>query len=308
MRIDNFIENSVEVVKNNYQKKMLDTKKLFFKSLKEKKSVDEFLKDFTKIWDNLDYKFINSQKKELELLIDEINRTNPDSNTKQFIDLIGQSKFDESLNKYKNSIEKYYENRLKTIDKGIDDVDSYLTNFVDKYDDVQKVVPYFTKEGLLHSYHDIATYNSMLFNTNLLRVAINRTLYDAEYLNKDLVYIPAHNLSCPKCMQWHGRIYSISGRDKRYPKLEEAYENGLGHPNCKHIPEIFWDSYQLQNDNFNSKYWEEEYRKDQKKKSLQREITNKNTDLKIYKNLNDQTKIEKTRNQLKRLRLRLSEI
>lgn len=308
MKPEELIGNSVEVLKNNYQKKMLDTKKMFFSSLQENKSVEEFLKEFSKIWDDLDYRFMNNQNKELELLIDEINKVSPSGEAKQFLELVGQSKFDEKFNQYENSIKKYYENRLKTIDKGIEDVDSYLTNFVDKYDKIQKSIPYFTKDGLLHSYHDIADYSSMLFNTNLLRIATNRTLYDAEYLGMDLMYIPAHNLSCPKCMEWQGRVYSKSGKDKRYPKLEEAYSNGIGHPNCKHIPVILWDSSQIQEDDFNSEYWEEEYRKDQKRKSLQREIKNKNTDLKIYKSLNDQTKIETTKNQLKRLRLRLSEI
>lgn len=308
MKPEELIGNSVEVLKNNYQKKMLDTKKLFFKSLQEGKSVEEFLDDFNMIWDDLDYRFMNAQKKELELLIDEINKVSSIGESKQFLELIGQSKFDEKLDQYQNSIKKYYENRLKTIDKGIEDVDSYLTNFVDKYDKVQKSIPYFTKDGLLHSYHDIADYSSMLFNTNLLRIATNRTLYDAEYLGMDLMYIPAHNLSCPKCMEWQGRVYSKSGKDKRYPKLDEAYSSGIGHPNCKHIPIILWDSSQIQEDNFNSEYWEEEYRKDQKRKALQREIKNKNTDLKIYRSLNNQTKIDTTKNQLKRLRLRLSEI
>ena len=308
MKPDELISDSVEVLKNNYHKKMLDTKKLFFKSLQENKPIEDFLKEFNKTWKDLDYRFMNSQKKELELLIDEINKVSPKSEAKQFLELVDQSKFEEKFNQYESNIKKYYENRLKTIDKGIDDVDSYLTNFVDKYDNVQKSIPYFTKEGLLHSYHDIADYSSMLFNTNLLRTATNRTLYDAEYLNMDLVYIPAHNLSCPKCMEWQGRIYSISGKDKRYPNLDEAYSNGLGHPNCKHIAVIFWGNSQIQEDNFNSDYWEEEYRKDQKRKALQKEIKNKNADLKIYRELNNQTKIETTKNQLKRLRIRLSEI
>lgn len=305
---DKFIAESVEVLKNNYYKKMLDTKKLFFKSLRENNPVEEFLKEFNKIWGDLDYKFMNNQKKELELLIDEVNKVSPSGETKQFLELVGQSKFDEKLNQYENNIKRYYENRLKTINKGIENVDNYLTNFVDKYDDVQKSIPYFTKEGLLHSYHTIADYSSMMFNTNLLRLAINRTLFDANYLGKDLIYIPAHNFSCPKCMEWQGRVYSASGNDKRYPSLDEAYSNGLGHPNCKHIPVVYWDSSQLQSDRFDSDYWVEQYKRNQKEKVIRREISKRNNDLKIYKTLNNQSKIDLTKNQIQKLRCRLSEL
>lgn len=307
MRPDELINDSVEVLKNNYYKRMLQSKQMFFKCLQENKTLEEFNREFAKIWEGLEYRFMNTRKKELETLIDELNRATPDSKTKEFLELISQNKFEEAFKKYKNTIKKYYQNRISTIGN-VEDIDNYLCNFVSKYDDYQASIPYFTKSGLLHSYHDIANYSSMLFNTNLLRIAINRTLYDAEYLDIDLIYIPAHNLSCPKCMEWQGRVYSKSGKDKRYPKLEEAYSNGLGHPNCKHVPVLYWDSSQIQEEKFNSDYRKEQYEIDQKKKALRREISKKNTDLKIYKSLNDETKIETTKKQLKRLRFRLSEL
>lgn len=308
MRADLFIENSVEVLKNNYLKRMFKTKQLFFKCLQESKTSQEFINEFSKIWNDLDYSFMKNQKLELEKLIDELNKVISNDITKEYIKTIKTSKFDEVLKEYEETLKKYYESKLSTIDTGINDVDSYLSNFVNKYDDYQASIPYHTKEGLIHSYHDIADYSSMIFNTNLTRIAINRTLFDAEYLNKDLVYIPAHNLSCPRCMEWQGRVYSISGKDKRYTNLEEAYSNGMGHPNCKHIPVIYWDESQMQSDRFDSIEWEEEYRIDQKKKSLKREIKKQNADLKIYKNLNNQSKIDLTKNKLKKLRSRLSEL
>lgn len=306
MRADLFIEESVEVFKNNYLTRMLKTKQLFFKCLQENKTSKDFIFEFSKIWKDLNYKFMNNQKIELEKLVDELNKVSISDTSKEFIKLINNNTFEEVLEKYKNTLERYYNSKLSTIQNGINDVDSYLSNFVDKYDKQQSCVPYYTKDGLIHSYHDISGYSAMLFNTNLTRTAINRTLFDAEYLNMDLVYIPSHNLSCPKCMNWQGRVYSVSGKDKRYPKLDEAYSNGMGHPNCKHIPVIFWDSSQLQNDRFNSDEWIENYKIDQKKKSLKRELEKQNTDLKIYKNLNNQSQIDKTKNKIKKIRNRLS--
>lgn len=308
MRADYFIEESVEVLKNNYLKRMLKTKQLFFKCLQENKSSQEFINEFSKIWDDLNYEFMDNQKLELERLIDELNKVNSNEVTKEYIKTIKISTFEDVLKQYEKTLKKYYESKLSTIESGINDVDSYLSNFVNKYDNQQASIPYYTKEGLLHSYHDISDYSAMLFNTNLTRTAINRTLFDAEYLNKDLVYIPAHNLSCPRCMEWQGRVYSISGKDKKYPKLEEAYSNGMGHPNCKHIAVTYWDESQIQSDRFDSAEWEEKYRIDQKKKAIRRELDKKNADLKIYKELNNQSKIDLTKNQIKKLRTRLSEL
>lgn len=308
MRADLFIEDSVEVFKNNYLKRILKTKQLFFKCLQEGKTSQEFTADFSKIWEDLDYKFMNNQKIELEKLVDELNKVSPIGTPEEYAKLINLNSFAEALDRYERVLDKYYESKFSTIESGINDVDSYLSNFVDKYDNQQACVPYYTKEGLIHSYHDISDYSAMLFNTNLTRIAINRTLFDAEYLNIDLVYIPAHNLSCPKCMEWQGRVYSISGKDTRYPKLDEAYSNGLGHPNCKHIPVNYWDESQIQEDRFDSIEWEEKYKIDQKKKAIQREIKKQNTDLKIYKTLNNQSQIDKTKNRIKKLRSRLSEL
>ncbi len=307
MRPDELIGESVELFKNNYYSRMFKTKQLFFKSLQESKSLEEFIIGLSKIWKNLDYQFMNNQKEELERLIDKVNQANPNGVTKEFLEMINQSKFDEVLQTYKNTIQKYYASRLSTIE-GVSDVDSYLSNFVEKYDAYQGSIPYFTKDGLVHSYHNIADYSSMMFNTNLLRVAINRTLFDANYLGKDLIYIPAHNFSCPKCMEWQGKVYSASGNDKRYPSLDEAYSNGLGHPNCKHIPVVYWDSSQLQSDRFDSDYWVEQYKRNQKEKAIRREISKRNNDLKIYKALNNQSKIDLTKNQIRKLRSRLSEL
>jgi hypothetical protein len=53
----------------------------------------------------------------------------------------------------------------------------------------------------------------------------------------DLVTITAHTPTCSICAQYENRVYSISGRDKRFPKLSvaigEQYANI--HPNCRHV-------------------------------------------------------------------------
>lgn len=63
----------------------------------------------------------------------------------------------------------------------------------------------------------------------------------------DLYYIVPHGGSCPLCAKYEGRVYSRSGKDKRYPPLASVFNkidpNGSNdldntylciHPNCRH--------------------------------------------------------------------------
>lgn len=52
----------------------------------------------------------------------------------------------------------------------------------------------------------------------------------------DLVKMSEHNTCCPVCLMYQGRVFSISGKDKRFPKLDIAFAGGFSniHPNCKH--------------------------------------------------------------------------
>lgn len=53
----------------------------------------------------------------------------------------------------------------------------------------------------------------------------------------DLVEMTAHYPTCDKCSQFQGRIYSLSGKDKRFPALmQTAFKSGYRniHPNCRH--------------------------------------------------------------------------
>jgi hypothetical protein len=53
----------------------------------------------------------------------------------------------------------------------------------------------------------------------------------------DLVQVSKHSSACPICSRLEGRVYSISGNDKRFPALySTAFGNGynLIHPGCLH--------------------------------------------------------------------------
>ena len=70
------------------------------------------------------------------------------------------------------------------------------------------------------------------------REATNRaTLNQLTYLGYDLVKMSSHATSCKICAPLQGRVYSISGNDKRYPPLKFAHKGDHAniHPNCRHV-------------------------------------------------------------------------
>lgn len=52
----------------------------------------------------------------------------------------------------------------------------------------------------------------------------------------DLVKMSKHYPTCEKCAPLQGRVYSISGKDKRFPPLSKAFPSIYRnvHPNCRH--------------------------------------------------------------------------
>ncbi len=52
----------------------------------------------------------------------------------------------------------------------------------------------------------------------------------------DLMIMTEHYPTCKYCAELQGRVYSISGKDKRFPSLSKAFPAGYRnvHPNCRH--------------------------------------------------------------------------
>ena len=53
----------------------------------------------------------------------------------------------------------------------------------------------------------------------------------------DLMMMTEYYPTCEACAVLQGRVYSISGRDKRFPPLSRAFPSGYRnvHPNCRHV-------------------------------------------------------------------------
>lgn len=58
----------------------------------------------------------------------------------------------------------------------------------------------------------------------------------AKSLKTDFVIMSVHNITCSECAKYQGRVYSISGKSQKFPKIPGFfYETGRVHPGCSHV-------------------------------------------------------------------------
>lgn len=85
-----------------------------------------------------------------------------------------------------------------------------------------------------------------LFITTGERIA-GRNSWAIEYSNNleaDLLICSAHNITCGECAKYQGRVFSISGNDKRFPKLpDQIRETGTIHNGCRHMFMPFFEKF-----------------------------------------------------------------
>ena len=96
--------------------------------------------------------------------------------------------------------------------------DKGITGFVDK----------IGRKWELSSYVEMAT------RTATARSALQGHIDRQVDLGEDLMMISSIGTTCPICVNWQGKIISITGKTPGYPTLESAKQAGVFHPNCKH--------------------------------------------------------------------------
>ena len=260
-------------------------------------------------------KIISIPERDYSKVVSMMNSINPDKEVNVFkepnskdiekimFNISSESEL-KARDKYIRILTNYYGKTLGTIKKADIDTAEYLLNKVSKFDKVEKVVPYYDKKGRIVAYHDIASYNSMVYNTNLTNSVWNETLDNAIKTNNDLVYVPGHYGSCPYCQPYEDRIYSKTGANIGFPLLQEAIDNGLKHPNCKHPIE-----------NYSSEVATtpsvstppEVYNTLQKIRALELKKSRLRTDKSIYKELGSYEDVDKTNQKIKKVNEKLKE-
>lgn len=303
------IEISQEIKDNVYEYKKETTKfmdkikTLFFAYLIAKKGVELYNKRVDK-----EYRiYIKNRDKLVKSSLEKFDIK--DVNTDEVENIMELFSIDKSStktedDKYIRVIKDFYAKTLKTLDKEWISEKDYLSAKVSEFDKVEKVVRYDRrKKDGNYVYFDIASYDSMVFNTNLTRTGIRETIKDSLIRDYDVVYIDPHPFSCPLCQNLQGKFYSITGETIMYngmqiESLEYAQEQGLFHPNCTHIPRKAYPEDRISYE-YTSENWEERYNIRQKLNSIELEKERLKSDIKIYEKLGNMEKVDKEKQKLK---------
>lgn len=316
--IENFIGNEVEKNKSKTTRFMDKAKYLFFAYLILKKSKSDFNDRIDKEYETFYKQIIKDNDKGYKIVSDLMKYQNEGKyinlGTKpvesELNRLLGVLKLDMTSTKTENDkymryIKNYYDKTKKTADKEYIDTKSYLSKKVSQFDKVEKTVVYRSANGDIRAYFDIASYDSMVYNTNLTSKGWQETIKNAKRTDSDLVYVEPHPFSCPLCQEWQGKIYSLTGANPMYPRIEEALRGGLKHPNCKHAITSYYG--QQETSKYTGEQWTDKYDARQKINALELKKSRLKNDNKIYKQLDDQESIDKNNQKIRKLNEQIKE-
>jgi Phage minor capsid protein 2. len=75
----------------------------------------------------------------------------------------------------------------------------------------------------------------MVARTTTREIATAATINACKEFDIDLVQITKHYPTCELCAPLQGKVFSLSGKDKRYPKYDGVLVKIPKHPNCRHV-------------------------------------------------------------------------
>ena len=327
--IPKFIEENVWDMTVRYQRMMMITKEKFFEYQLGRISTEEYSRGIHDLWDSIDHSYMDKAIQELQRMTTtkdlrdaylystkkitqrsiKLQNWREDYIPKDYelYPLNPERDFKIIEDRYVNRHIKFYDNMLKRYANSTD-LKGELSRLVKVYDSMDKTIPYYHKDGTFKCYNTVATYNSMLYNVNLLRASWNRSIYDSKILDNHLWYLPAHPYACPLCMAYQGRVYTDDPKDHRYPQKETAIEGGIGHPNCKHDWTLYWSEEQIQDEKYDSPEWEEKYKAQQKIQNIDLTKSRLLADRRIYNKLDQQDLVDDTTAKIKALREKKKEL
>ena len=295
-----------------YSNKQNKTKILFFRCLDEGRSYEYFENELSKIWDNIDHRFMKRQIDKLQGIVNKqnieeaINLGRLDDKYKEteywvideeYFKLTPDSDFEAFEKRFKQNVLMNYK-RAKTSLKYADK-ETYLDKKIDTYNkSINQVVSYFNKQGAIVRKVQLSSYLAMIHNVNLTRSGWNQTISDSEKLGQEMFIIPYHPFSCPYCQLYQNR--PLSKVDVETIIGVEAYEQvgDILHPNCKCTLSIYWSSTQLERQQYTPFEKENQYDIRQKVNSLTLEKSNLRTDMKISKSLGNEGKVDKIKSKI----------
>lgn len=300
MSVKNRIDKEVLLTVQKYDKKLNKTELTYFRNLLEEKSPQEMLEYLNKEY-TIDHTYMIKAIDEIKQLIKKKDKI---KTLEAIRDIIPNLLEINPIEDFKRSELDYAQRVLNKYTEDLADIKmqkdktQYLTTKIKTYDrNVEQYIPYF-HNGFVWSMQNLATYNSMLYNVNLTRTAWNQSYKDSILLENDKFIINTHPFACPHCLQHQGKIYT---RQELEDIVGIAVEDGakeILHPNCKCTLSIYWDKSQLERQN---KTTEEDYRLDQKAKSLQRQINKRRTEKQAFEDIGNEEMADERRKQVSRM-------
>lgn len=93
-----------------------------------------------------------------------------------------------------------------------------------------KYIQVLDKNGVSRMYN-VRKYADLVARTEITNSNSQAVMETGLQYNSDLIQVSSHNTNTPICMQYEGKIFSISGKDRDFPPADNvpAY-----HPNCLH--------------------------------------------------------------------------
>lgn len=307
-----FIAKQVFLTNVFYINKQNKTKELFFRCLKEKRSNSYFQNELHKIWGNVNHKFMDNQIEKLMMMVhsnnvdEAINIGRLEGIYKETEDwVMGDEYFKLTPEEYFRRFERKFEQNVNRVYKrskdSIRDLDSetYLQKTLDRYDkNINQVVTYFNKSGQALRQVQLATYLSMVHNTNLTRAGWNQTMSDSERVGNNYFIIPYHPFSCLHCFEYQNRPLSRYEVENIIGVEAREQVGDILHPNCKCTLSIYWDSSQVRSRVYNTDEIETMYDLRQKVNSLTLEKSKLRTDMKIAKEVGNEALADKNRQRI----------
>ncbi len=101
----------------------------------------------------------------------------------------------------------------------------YISDMIWKRDDFMRIVYYLRKAGKYDEADaEQKKIDAYFDNKNEIRDSFAERLKSAKELKTDLVEITSSGVCCSECAKYRNRIYSITGKDKRFPTLPSQFE------------------------------------------------------------------------------------
>ena len=176
-----------------------------------------------------------------------------------------------------------------------------------------------TFEDKLGRKYNLVDYSEMAIRTAGTRAVNKSTINASLELENDLVKMSSHSSSCPICAVYEGRVYSISGNDKRYPALSSINKGSMVsystiHPFCRHrftvyVEEFDDNSKQTRIDSnkpfidTRSDYQRELYSKKQKQNVIKQRLMRNKEVIKAYEATGISKLTEEQKSEYNRLKL-----